>query len=170
MIIGIRSLKILLASLFLTVTAAEAAESGRERSVTVMTRNVYPGVDAETAAVPTATSFPDLLQKVAAVYQGYFTRNFPQRAAARSRDRSEAARSDRPPRGDPGAHPIAAGWTGDTGYDGRARLRANSSERFVRPRTSLRGRRTIKIDPELPSALGIDVRQTDRNVILARLD
>ena len=53
-----------------------------DRVVTVMTRNVYHGVDAELSALVTATSFDDLLQKVAAVYQGYFERNFSERASA----------------------------------------------------------------------------------------
>src|SRR5436309_1232344 len=91
MIIG--SLKILLAGLFFAVTAAEAGESGRERSVTVMTRNVYNGVDTELSAVATATSFLDLVQKVAAVHQAYFARNFPARAAALAAE-IEAKRPD----------------------------------------------------------------------------
>ena len=51
-------------------------------TVTVMSWNVSNGVDAELAVVPTAVGVPDLLQKIARVYQAYFTRNFPDRAAA----------------------------------------------------------------------------------------
>src|SRR3972149_12248060 len=64
------------------VIAQQGVPFAGDRVVTVMTRNVYHGVDAEFSAIPTATGFLDLLQKVAAVYQCYFARNFPERAAA----------------------------------------------------------------------------------------
>jgi hypothetical protein len=62
------------------VTAQQATPFGGERVVTLMTRNVYHGVNAEILAIPSAISFPDLLTKVAAVYNGYHARNFPERA------------------------------------------------------------------------------------------
>jgi endonuclease/exonuclease/phosphatase family metal-dependent hydrolase len=172
MIIGIRSLRILMAGLFFAVTAAEAGESGRERSVTVMTRNVYNGVDTELSAVATATSFLDLVQKVAAVYQAYFARNFPARAAALAAE-IEAKRPDliglqeavlvrtqSPPDG-----PATPATTVALDYvqillDALA-ARGLQYEVVVQ---------SINFDAELPSALGFDVRHTDREVILARTD
>jgi len=172
MIIGIRSLKILLASLFLAVTAAEAGESGRGRRVTVMTQNVSNGVDDKLNAVATATSFGDLLVKVAAVYQAYFTRNFHERAAALAAE-IEAKRPDliglqeavlvrtqSPPDG-----PATPATTVVLDYvqillDALA-ARGLQYEIVVQ---------SINFDAELPSALGFDVRHTDREVILARTD
>ena len=53
----------------------------RRRSIVPTTKNatgnVYHGVDAEIFDVPRATSLSDLLNKVAAVYQGCHLRNFP---------------------------------------------------------------------------------------------
>lgn len=74
-------------ALLLVGTTAAAGEQqlvpfASDRVVTVMARNVYHGVDAEIFAIPAATSVADLLDKVAAVYQGYLARNFPERAAA----------------------------------------------------------------------------------------
>ena len=53
-----------------------------QHQVTVMSCNVYHGVNAEIFSVPGATSLPDLLNRVAAVYQGYQARNFEERAQA----------------------------------------------------------------------------------------
>src|SRR5437773_45669 len=65
-----------------TPILADDNDHKSKQTITVMTRNVYHGVDAEINAVATATNLPDLLNKVAAVYQGYLARNFPERAAA----------------------------------------------------------------------------------------
>src|SRR5687767_3527351 len=62
-------------------TPSELPEAAA-REVTVLSRHLYHGVDAEITAIPAATGFLDLLQKVAAVYQGYHERDFPARAAA----------------------------------------------------------------------------------------
>src|SRR5215212_9903279 len=51
-------------------------------NVTVMTRNVYHGVDAELNQVATATFSSAFLSAVANVYKGYYARNFPERADA----------------------------------------------------------------------------------------
>jgi endonuclease/exonuclease/phosphatase family metal-dependent hydrolase len=72
--------------------AGPHSQDDRERdTVRVMTRNVYHGVDAEIFAVPSATSFPALLQGVRAVYEGYYARKFPARAAALAREIAETA-------------------------------------------------------------------------------
>src|SRR5215208_3100193 len=90
----------------------QAATIGQDRTLTVMTRNVYHGVDAEFAQVIGAT--PDqFLSKVAAVYNGYQQRNFPERADALAKEIQDThpdvvglqeaikVRTDRPPNGTP---------------------------------------------------------------------
>lgn len=154
------------------VIAQQAVPFAGDRVVTVMTRNVYPGVDAEIAALVTATDFHDLLQKVASVYQGYFTRNFPQRAAALALE-IEAKRPDLI-----GLQEAILVRT-QSPPDGPATPATTVALDFVQillNALSARGLRYEVVvqsntqDAELPSALGIDVRQTDRNVILARSD
>jgi hypothetical protein len=63
-----------------TVQGRQTVPFAGDRIVTVMTQNLYSGVDAEIFAVPSAVDFNDLLVKVAAVYNGYFARDFPARA------------------------------------------------------------------------------------------
>ncbi len=67
------------------VAAEELTPFRGERTLTVMTQNVYHGVNAELYGVATATDFRDLLIKVAAVFNGYHTRNFPERRSAGTR-------------------------------------------------------------------------------------
>jgi endonuclease/exonuclease/phosphatase family metal-dependent hydrolase len=50
-------------------------------SVSVMTRNVYHGVNAELADAAAAQSRAEFFVKAAAVFNGYHQRNFPERAA-----------------------------------------------------------------------------------------
>ena len=76
------SITLLLMLLATPVIAQQGVPFAGDRVVTVMSQNVYHGVDAEIFAVPTAISFLDLLTKVAAVYNGYIARNFPERASA----------------------------------------------------------------------------------------
>ena len=52
----------------------------KDTKVTVMTRNVYHGVDAEFAQAIAAPDFRTFLTATAAVYNGYHKRNFPERA------------------------------------------------------------------------------------------
>src|SRR5216117_3752018 len=86
------------------VAAEELTPFRGERTLTVMTQNVYHGVNAELYGVATATDFRDLLIKVAAVFNGYHTRNFPDQirpagldlgGERRRRDRGQPAGSDR---------------------------------------------------------------------------
>lgn len=142
------------------------------RTVTVMSWNVASGVDAELAAVPAAVGVPDLLQKVARVYQAYFARNFPDRAAAIAAQvaahrpdliglqEAVLVRTQAPPDG-----PATPATTVALDYveillDALA-ARGQHYEVVVQ---------AINFDAELPSALGFDVRHTDRDVILARVD
>jgi endonuclease/exonuclease/phosphatase family metal-dependent hydrolase len=81
--------------------------------VTVMTRNVYHGVDAEFAQAIAAPNLSKFLSATAAVYEGYHKRNFPQRAAGLAAEIEEThpdvvglqeaikVRTERPPNGTP---------------------------------------------------------------------
>ena len=146
--------------------------SGSDRVITVLSLNVYHGVNAEIFAVPAATDFPDLLQKVAAVYQGYFARNFPERAAALAAEveasqpdliglqEAVLVRTQSPPDGP--ATPATA-----VTLDYVQILLDALAARGLHYQVVVQ---SIGFDAELPSALGFDVRHTDREVILARAD
>jgi endonuclease/exonuclease/phosphatase family metal-dependent hydrolase len=153
-------------------TAQQQVPFADDRIVTVMTQNVYNGVDEELSAVAGAMSFPDLLQKVAAVYQAYLARDFPARAAAIAAEveatrptliglqEAILVRTQTPPDG-----PATPATTVALDYvqillDALA-ARGLHYEVVVQ---------SINFDAELPSALGFDVRHTDREVILARSD
>ena len=163
----------LLTSLLASPVAAQQAVPFRgDRVVTVMTRNVYHGVNAEFSGVATARSLPDLLMKVAGVYTGYHTRNFPERAAALAAE-IEATRPDliglqeavlvriqSPPDG-----PATAAQTVVLDYV-QLLLDALAARGLAYEVVA----QSIGWDVELPSAAGFDVRHTDREVILARAD
>jgi endonuclease/exonuclease/phosphatase family protein len=156
-----------------TVTAAAVhGTENEDRDITVMTRNVYHGVDAEIFDVTRATSFADLLNKVAAVYQGYQLRNFPERDAALAAE-IDATRPDLI-----GLQEAVLVRT-DFPADGPATPAATVALDYLQlllDALSARGleyqvvAQSIGFDAELPSALGFDVRHTDREVILARAD
>ena len=143
-----------------------------DRIVTVMARNVYHGVNDEIFAVPGATSFSDLLNRVAAVYQGYFTRNFHERAAAIAAEIDTAR---------PELIGVQEAVLVRTQFpaDGPATPATTVALDYVQILLDALAARGLRyevvvqmtgLDVELPSALGIDVRHTDREVILARAD
>lgn len=139
-------------------------------AVTVMTRNVYHGVNAELNAAAAATGLTDFLVKTAAVYRGYFARNFPERAAALAAE-IEAARPDLV------ALQEAVLVRTQSPADG-PRTAATAVEldfvQILLDALAARGMRyevavqSIGFDIEVPTALGIDLRHTDREVILVR--
>ena len=151
-------------------TFAQGPAGDDGRVVRVMTRNVYHGVDAEIFAVPAATSFTDLLVKVAAVYQGYHTRNFPERAAALAAE-IDAERPDLI--GLQEAILVRTQSPAD-GQTTPATVIDLDYVQLLLDALTARGLRyelvvqSINFDIELPSALGFDVRHTVRDVILAR--
>jgi endonuclease/exonuclease/phosphatase family metal-dependent hydrolase len=150
--------------------AQESAVSTPGRLIRVMTRNVYHGVDAEILAIP-AASPGDLPNKVADVYNGYLARNFPERAAALALE-IYLTRPDL------------------IGLQEAILVRTQSPSDPATPATTVRldyvqilldalaarglayrvVTQSVGFDFELPSALGFDVRHTDREVILARAD
>jgi len=167
-----RSAITLLAALAVAAPAfAQHRPHPGDPTVTVMSWNVSNGVDAELAAVPAASGLPDLLQKVSAVYQAYFVRNFPDRAAAIAAQvathrpdliglqEAVLVRTQSPPDG-----PATPATTVVLDY-----------VQILLDALAARGQRyevvlqSINFDAELPSALGFDVRHTDRDVILGRV-
>jgi Endonuclease/Exonuclease/phosphatase family len=141
-----------------------------DRVATVMTRNVYHGVNTELNALATATSFPDLFAKVAAVYNGYHTRNFPERAS-RLADEIAVVRPELI-----GLQEAVLVRTGPFNNPAPATTVALDYVQILLDALAARGLHykvvvsSIGFDAELPSTLGFDVRHTDREVILARTD
>lgn len=152
-------------------TALSAGESDRaDVEVRVLTRNVYHGVDAEIFDVPSASDTDDLLQKVAAVYQGYLDRNFPVRAdvlaaeIAATRPHLIGLQEAVLVRTGPAFDPAPAT---DITLDYVQILLDALAERGLEYEVVVQ---SIGADIELPSALELDVRHTDREVILKRSD
>lgn len=149
---------------------ADDPQPPAQHQMTVMSRNAYHGVDAEILALPGATSFPDLLNRVAAVYLGYHARNFPERAQALAAEieatqpaligLQEAVLVRTGPFNNP-----APAVTVDLDY---VQILLDALEDRGLHYAVVAEKRGF--DFELPSALGFDVRHTDREVILARSD
>ena len=155
-----------------TLHAQQNVPISGDRIVTVFTRNVSHGVDAEIFAVPAATDFMDLLLKVAAVYNGYFTRSFPERAAAIA---SEIEATQPELVGLQEAIMVRTQFPAD-GPVTQATFVELDFVQILIDALSDRGLsyevvvQSTGFDVEVPSALGFDVRHTDREVILARTD
>lgn len=181
-----RRIAILLAAIaagVLVCTGAGLAESSsstqqqtssveQNTKVTVMTRNVYHGVDAELNQVATATSFSAFLNATAAVYDGYHKRNFPERAAGLAAEIEQT-------------HPDVVGLQEvvmvrtDTPADGPATPAEEVSLDYLQillEKLQARGLhyepvvQSINWDIEAPTARGFDLRHTDRVVTLIRTD
>lgn len=143
--------------------------------MTVMTQNAYHGVDAELAQAAAATTFPQFLAAAAAVFQGYHARNFPERAAAIA-DQIHATRPDLV-----ALQEMVLARTDEVPptLDGPATPATDVSLDFLQillEALSARGLRYVPAvvfngwDIEVPTALGVDLRHTDRQVILVRAD
>ncbi len=110
-------------------------------------------MNAEIFSVPGATNFGDLLNRVAAVYQGYQARNFPERAQVLAAE-IESAR------------PVLIGLQ-EAVLDYVQLLLSALAERGLHYQVAAE---IHGFDIELPSAGGFDLRHTDREVILVRTD
>ena len=148
----------------------QQTSTGRDPSVTVMTRNVYHGVDAELARVATASSFPAFLDATTAVYSGYHERNFPERAAVLAAE-IEATQPDVV------GLQEAVMVRKDTPADGPASPAQEVSLDYLQillDKLQARGLnytpivQSINWDIEVPTSQGFDVRHTDRIVTLIR--
>ena len=153
-----------------SVAAQDDDRSADKRIVTVMSRNVYHGVNAEILAIAGATSPLDLLNRVAAVYNGYYARNFSERAVALAAE-IEATQPDLI-----GLQEAALVRIGPAFDPAPATTVALDYVDILLQALAARGLQyamvvqSIGLDAELPSSLGLDVRHTDREVILARTD
>jgi hypothetical protein len=138
--------------------------------VTVMTRNVYHGVDAELGRVATASSFPAFLDATSAVYNGYHERNFPERAAGLAAEIEET-------------QPDVVGLQEaimvrkDTPADGTAPPAEEVSLDYLQillDKLQARGLHYAPVvqstnwDIEVPTSQNFDLRHTDRIVTLIR--
>jgi endonuclease/exonuclease/phosphatase family metal-dependent hydrolase len=165
-----RSLAIVLGWMVLAVAPAGAGDHGRDRGVTVMTRNVYHGVDAEFSAVIADPA--NLAARVTDVYLGYHKRIFPARAQALA---DEIAATDPDLIGLQEAVLIRVDAVSD-GPGTSAQVVVLDYLQILLDALASRGLRYEPVaisegfDPEFPSSLGFDVRHTDREIILARKD
>lgn len=143
-----------------------------ERRVRVMTRNVDHGVIKQIRDVATAGSFPDLLAKVSAVYDGYSEGNFPARAEALAAE-IDAIRPELI--GVQEAVLVRTQFPADGARTPAQTIVLDYVDILLRAlaRRGLAYEVAVQkdgFDVELPSAAGFDVRHTDREVILARSD
>lgn len=150
--------------------APTPAVADNPRQLTVMTRNLYLGTDL--TPIVTAPSVPLLFQRVAEGFLQVQASNFPERAEAIADEIRDAGpalvglqevslwRTDAPADG-----PASPAET--IAYDFLAILMGELAERGLSYDVVAT---TTSFDAELPSALGVDVRLTDRDVILARTE
>lgn len=147
-----------------------AADPKTDRPVRVMTRNLYLGADLTPAI--TATSLQDLAIKVAQIYGKVQATDFPARATVLAREIGEA---------DPmivGLQEVSLWRTGAPGvldgpvtpatdvvYDFLALLQAALAAAGTPYDAAVVQQ---ELDVEAPSALGFDVRLTQRDVILVK--
>jgi endonuclease/exonuclease/phosphatase family metal-dependent hydrolase len=137
-----------------------------------MTRNVYHGVDAELNRAAAARSFSEFLFATATIFNGYHERNFPERAAALAAEiettqpdviglqEAIMVRKDAPA---DGARTPAEEISLDY-------LKVLLDELQAQGLHYSPVVHSINWDIEVPTALGFDLRHTDRIVTLIRTD
>ena len=143
-----------------------ATSDESQRTVTVMTRNMDQGSDL--ARVLGASTFEELLTAVADTYTEVVASDIPQRAAAVARE-IRTAQPDLV-----GLQEVSIWWTGPFG--GPANNVAFDALQSLLDELNQLGLHyavvatQTNLDAEAPSALGFDVRLTNRDVLLARTD
>jgi endonuclease/exonuclease/phosphatase family metal-dependent hydrolase len=140
--------------------------------LTVMTRNVYHGVDAEFARAAVARNFSEFVTATGAVFNGYHERNLPERAGGLAAEIQETQPDV------VGLQEVVMVRT-DTPADGRATPANELSLDYLQillDRLQERGLhytpvvQSINWDIEAPTALGFDLRHTDRIAMLIRTE
>ena len=166
-----RHVKFVVALLVLTLTfgwiagTAEARDD-KGRAVTVLTRNVYIGTDL--GPIFAAPNFPALLAATATAFLNVQATNFPARAGALA-DEIAAAKPDLV-----GLQEVEIIRTGPFLNPAPATTVVADYLELLLAALEARGLDytpvavNVNSDTELPSALLLDVRATDRDVILAR--
>jgi hypothetical protein len=163
---------IILAIAFLSAGSLQTFSSGRDRNLKVMTYNMYPG--AELGDIFAAQSAPEVLLEVAEAYSDMLQGNVPERVTAIA---------DQIEDGEPvlvGLQEVAL-WRIGAPFDPAPAT--NVTYDFLRMLLDELDRRNLhyapiaiqtNLDAELPGVFGptdaLDVRYTDRVVILARTD
>jgi hypothetical protein len=151
---------------------AEPGPGGKSQTVTVMTQNVYHGVNAELNRAASARTFNEFLVAASAVFNGYHERNFPERA-----DRIAAEIGDTLP--DVVGLQEAVIVRTDTPPDGPATPANEVSLDYLQillDKLQARGLhyapvvQSVNWDIEVPTASGFDLRHTDRIAMLVRTD
>jgi endonuclease/exonuclease/phosphatase family metal-dependent hydrolase len=142
-------------------------------SVSVMTRNVYHGVNAELADAAAAQSPQEFFVKATAVFNGYHQRNFPERAALLAAEIEETqpdvvglqeavmVRTDTPPADGPQtpAEQVSLDY-----------LQILLDKLQARGLNYTAVVQSINWDIEVPTSQNFDLRHTDRVVTLIRTD
>jgi endonuclease/exonuclease/phosphatase family metal-dependent hydrolase len=141
-------------------------------SVSIMTRNVYHGVNAEIAQAAAAQSPQEFFVKATAVFNGYHQRNFPERAALLAAEIEET-------QPDVVGLQEAVMVRTDTPADGPATPAEQVSLDYLQillDKLQARGLnytavvQSINWDIEVPTSQNFDLRHTDRVVTLIRTD
>ena len=163
---------LLLAVVSSTADGQQSIPFEGERLVRVMTRNVDHGVIRQIRDVAAATSLPDLLGKVSAVYDGYFHSDFPARADALAAE-IELIRPELI--GVQEAVLVRTQFPADGARTPAQTIALDYVDILLKAlaRRGLAYEIAVQkngFDIELPSAAGFDVRHTDREVLLARSD
>ena len=157
---------IIIAAAIIGVNTPVPAAADSQRTAKVMTRNMDEGTDLD--FILAADSFDELLVAVGQTYEEVVASNIPERAAALARE----IRDENPDI--VGLQEVTLWRTGPL-FDPKParRVTFDPLESLLREleRLGLHYEPVAVItnfDFELPSALGIDIRRTDRDVLLAR--
>ncbi|MGH3057511.1 MAG: endonuclease/exonuclease/phosphatase family protein [Gaiellaceae bacterium] len=158
-------------AVFIVLALWPAAAAGHGRQVTVMTRNLFIGTDL--GPVFAAQSFPQLVGATTTAFLEVQATNFPERAQAIA-DELAATRPDVV-----GLQEVMLIRT-DTPADGGATPAETVAYDYLELLLAALAARGLDYEPvavvvnadgpELPTALGFDVRATDRDAILVNRD
>jgi endonuclease/exonuclease/phosphatase family metal-dependent hydrolase len=160
----------ILVALVIAVPGTTSATAGHRREVDVMTYNVFLGGDL--TPVLTASTPEEVVAAATTLYQQVVTTDFPERARsiAKSIDETDADLV--------GLQEVTL-WRTDTPADGPATPATEVAFDFLDILLDALAERGLHYEPvsvvenfdgEAPTALGFDVRLTDRDVILVRGD
>jgi endonuclease/exonuclease/phosphatase family metal-dependent hydrolase len=160
----------ILVALVIVVPGTTSASAGHRREVDVMTYNVFLGGDL--TPVLTASTPEEFVAAATTLYQQVVTTDFPERARsiANSIDETDADLV--------GLQEVTL-WRTDTPADGPATPATEVAFDFLDILLDALAERGLHYEPvsvvenfdgEAPTALGFDVRLTDRDVILVRAD
>jgi endonuclease/exonuclease/phosphatase family metal-dependent hydrolase len=150
---------------------AVAGEQSKAQRVEVASYNLYVGGDVGTLAAPGVDTLPELVAAASALWQSVVATNFPERAEAIA----DLLAEDHPDV--VGLQEVALWETSPLGatalsttYDFLATLRAELAERDAPYKVLVTNTNFVSPVVPLPSPIGLNVRLTDRDVVIARSD